>query len=280
MELVGGDDAAALECHRHPVHPGCEPRLLPVHGCTLARSALRRPSSSVRPVAAFSAFLFFRDSPQRRRRAARGAGLGGAVLPLRPRPAARAGGRGAATTSRSGARRASATRRAERLLNGVVYGVGGHGGDFASVLARRGAAGAADVVFSTVDTVGLPLVLLAARRARAAPARLRCDRAAGAARRPPRRESAPPLRRRAPHGGHDRRLQPVRGRADRGLDRRMRSAAPCGVRAVRRRHELLPTRAGANCGRRRRSRSAPTRAATSRSSSRSPRTGRNGRCGS
>jgi glycosyltransferase involved in cell wall biosynthesis len=38
--------------------------------------------------------------------------------------------------------------------------VGGYGGDFATVLASRGAANAADVVLSTVDTVGIPAVLL------------------------------------------------------------------------------------------------------------------------
>jgi glycosyltransferase involved in cell wall biosynthesis len=37
---------------------------------------------------------------------------------------------------------------------------GGYGGDFATVLASRRAANRADVVFSTVDTVGIPLVLV------------------------------------------------------------------------------------------------------------------------
>jgi glycosyltransferase involved in cell wall biosynthesis len=41
----------------------------------------------------------------------------------------------------------------------AVERAGGYGGDFASVLASVGAANRADVVFSTVDTVGLPLVL-------------------------------------------------------------------------------------------------------------------------
>jgi glycosyltransferase involved in cell wall biosynthesis len=47
-----------------------------------------------------------------------------------------------------------ALHRATRLL-------GGYPGDFASVLACRRALNAADVVFSTVDTVGIPLALLA-----------------------------------------------------------------------------------------------------------------------
>jgi glycosyltransferase involved in cell wall biosynthesis len=41
----------------------------------------------------------------------------------------------------------------------AVERAGGYGGDFATVLASVGAANRADVVFSTVDTVGLPLVL-------------------------------------------------------------------------------------------------------------------------
>jgi glycosyltransferase involved in cell wall biosynthesis len=55
-------------------------------------------------------------------------------------------------------------RRAARVLNRLLERTGGYGGDFASVLACRREIAAADVVFSTVDTVGIPLVL--ARRAR------------------------------------------------------------------------------------------------------------------
>jgi glycosyltransferase involved in cell wall biosynthesis len=51
-------------------------------------------------------------------------------------------------------------RAADRVLNQVVYGLGGYGGDFASVLASLRELNRADVVLSTVDTVGLPLVLL------------------------------------------------------------------------------------------------------------------------
>ena len=51
-------------------------------------------------------------------------------------------------------------RIADRILNRLVYGSGGYGGDFASVLASLRAINAADVVLSTVDTVGIPLVLL------------------------------------------------------------------------------------------------------------------------
>jgi glycosyltransferase involved in cell wall biosynthesis len=55
-------------------------------------------------------------------------------------------------------------RSADNGLNRLVYGAGGYGGDFASVLPALRAVNASDVVFSTVDTVGIPLVLL--RRAR------------------------------------------------------------------------------------------------------------------
>lgn len=51
---------------------------------------------------------------------------------------------------------------ADRVLRGLVDLGGGYGGDFATVLACRRAANAADVVVSTVDTVGIPLALLAA----------------------------------------------------------------------------------------------------------------------
>lgn len=51
-------------------------------------------------------------------------------------------------------------RAADTMVNRILYGVGGYGGDFASVLPSLRAINAADIVFSTVDTVGIPLVLL------------------------------------------------------------------------------------------------------------------------
>jgi glycosyltransferase involved in cell wall biosynthesis len=56
-------------------------------------------------------------------------------------------------------------RRLDRMLRRAVRGIGGYDGDFASVLASRRGANRADVVFSTVDTVGIPAVLLAQARA-------------------------------------------------------------------------------------------------------------------
>jgi glycosyltransferase involved in cell wall biosynthesis len=52
-------------------------------------------------------------------------------------------------------------RAVARVLQRAVLLGGGYGGDFASVLACRKRLRAADVVFSTVDTVGIPLALLA-----------------------------------------------------------------------------------------------------------------------
>jgi glycosyltransferase involved in cell wall biosynthesis len=51
-------------------------------------------------------------------------------------------------------------RRADWAINRGLYGMGGYGGDFASVLTSLRLANAADAVLSTVDTVGIPLVLL------------------------------------------------------------------------------------------------------------------------
>ncbi len=51
-------------------------------------------------------------------------------------------------------------RAADKAINRTLYGLGGYGGDFASMLASLRLANAADVVLSTVDTVGIPLVLL------------------------------------------------------------------------------------------------------------------------
>jgi len=45
-------------------------------------------------------------------------------------------------------------------VNRLVHSSGAYGGDFASMIGSLGAINSADVVFSTVDTVGLPLVLL------------------------------------------------------------------------------------------------------------------------
>jgi glycosyltransferase involved in cell wall biosynthesis len=55
-------------------------------------------------------------------------------------------------------------RAAGRVVNAAVGAFGGLGGDFAAVLPSRRPMNDTDVVFSTVDTVGIPLLLL--KRAR------------------------------------------------------------------------------------------------------------------
>jgi len=113
----------------------------------------------VEPARPPTAFFLYRDSPLRREAlgdpvgsglryalygldelAASGFVVGHSLeLELVPGPGARAG--------------AALASRAVRLL-------GGYSGDFATVLACRARLRAADVVFSTVDTVGIPLALL------------------------------------------------------------------------------------------------------------------------
>lgn len=55
-------------------------------------------------------------------------------------------------------------RAAGRVLDRAIRVSGGYSGDFASVLACRRELNRADVVFSTVDTVGIPLALMARAR--------------------------------------------------------------------------------------------------------------------
>jgi len=51
-------------------------------------------------------------------------------------------------------------RLAGRIANRTVAALGGYGGDFGSLLGALGPARDADIVFSTVDTVGIPLLAL------------------------------------------------------------------------------------------------------------------------
>jgi glycosyltransferase involved in cell wall biosynthesis len=68
--------------------------------------------------------------------------------------------RGAVVRHNLERRPVSWARAASRGMNAAVYRSGGYGGDFASILSSLRAVNACDVVFSTVDTVGLPLALL------------------------------------------------------------------------------------------------------------------------
>ena len=109
-----------------------------------------------------SVFYLFRDAPHRR-----------AALELEPGSPARyalygmdqLAGRGYAVRHNL-ERPAPApwTRPAGAVLKRGLEAAGGYGGDFAGVLSSRRTLNRADVVFSTVDTVGIPLMLLARAR--------------------------------------------------------------------------------------------------------------------
>jgi glycosyltransferase involved in cell wall biosynthesis len=106
-----------------------------------------------------SVFYAFRDSPQRRRALAAGSGSAERyVLYGLDQITAR----GHAT--RHNLEREGAPPRWARAGGGALKraleAAGGYGGDFATALASVRTANRADVVFSTVDTVGIPLMLL------------------------------------------------------------------------------------------------------------------------
>jgi glycosyltransferase involved in cell wall biosynthesis len=108
---------------------------------------------------AFSVFTFYRDSPQRRAALARPPGAPERYLLFGLDELVRRGIRVRHNLERDGA--PAWARAADTTLNRPLYGAGGYGGDFVSVLPSLRIANAADVIFSTVDTVGIPLVLLA-----------------------------------------------------------------------------------------------------------------------
>ena len=154
VELVGRADAALLERGRDSGHPVRERRLLPVHarggvrGMPVAYLTGRDAGDRLLRVprlarAAACALL----EPQRRAvllvraRRARGEGFRRPPQPgAEGRPAALGGGRRSRPQESPRAR-------------------GGYGGDFATVLGSLRRANSADVA-STVDTVGIPLMLL------------------------------------------------------------------------------------------------------------------------
>lgn len=109
-----------------------------------------------------SVFYLFRDAPSRR-----------AALALAPGAPARYGLYGLDELVQRGyevrhnleaASLPARARAAGAAWKRVLEAAGGYGGDFATVLASRTAMRRADVVFSTVDTVGIPLMLLARAR--------------------------------------------------------------------------------------------------------------------
>jgi glycosyltransferase involved in cell wall biosynthesis len=115
-----------------------------------------------------SVFYLFRDAPHRR-----------AALELQPGTPARYSLYGMDELAERGiAVRHNLERRGQppgwarvagTALKRALERAGGYGGDFATVLSSLGPINRSDVVFSTVDTVGIPLMLLARGRLVRAP---------------------------------------------------------------------------------------------------------------
>jgi len=114
------------------------------------------------PTSPFSVFALYRDSPQRRAALARPAGSPERYLLFGLDQLAARGIRVEHNLERD--RPPAWARLVGPRLNAVAGLLGGYGGDYASVLASRRRANAADVVLSTVDTVGIPLLGLTALR--------------------------------------------------------------------------------------------------------------------
>jgi glycosyltransferase involved in cell wall biosynthesis len=105
-----------------------------------------------------SVFVAYRDAPERRRALAEPVG---ALERYRLFGLDELSARGAVVRHNLDRNRPPTwARAADDVVNRMVYGLGGYGGDFASVLASLGAINRSDVLLSTVDTVGLPLALL------------------------------------------------------------------------------------------------------------------------
>jgi glycosyltransferase involved in cell wall biosynthesis len=108
---------------------------------------------------AFSVFYAYRDSRERRAALALGHGSPERYRLFGLDELVRRGIQARHNLERQGPPPAWA-RAVAKAVNGPLYRAGGYGGDFASVVASLREVNAADVVFSTVDTVGIPLVLL------------------------------------------------------------------------------------------------------------------------
>ena len=107
-----------------------------------------------------SVFYAYRDSPQRRRALAAPSGAPERYLLFGLDQLVERGWSARHDLERAGEPPAWA-RAAGAALKAGLERAGGYGGDFATVLASLRQANRADVVLSTVDTVGIPLLLLA-----------------------------------------------------------------------------------------------------------------------
>ena len=117
------------------------------------------PAAAAADAGSLNAFFGFRDSPQRRAALAEPVGAPARAL-LFGLDELRAGGAVVHHNLEGVASSPGWALRADRTLNRIVRLRGGYGGDFHSVLPSLRRLNAADVVFSTVDTVGIPLLLL------------------------------------------------------------------------------------------------------------------------
>jgi glycosyltransferase involved in cell wall biosynthesis len=106
-----------------------------------------------------TAFFLYRDSPLRREALRLGPGAGERYSLYGLDEVVGAGFQ-AGHNLAEGLKAGPSARALGRVLDQAVLALGGYSGDFGSVLACRRSLRAADVVFSTVDTVGIPLALL------------------------------------------------------------------------------------------------------------------------
>jgi glycosyltransferase involved in cell wall biosynthesis len=106
-----------------------------------------------------SVFFAFRDSPQRRAALASPQGSPARYSLFGLDEVIARGARASHNLERPGPPPRWA-RRAGAAVNGLLEAAGGYGGDFATVFASLRRVNAADAVLSTVDTVGIPLILL------------------------------------------------------------------------------------------------------------------------
>jgi glycosyltransferase involved in cell wall biosynthesis len=109
--------------------------------------------------AAPNVFFAFRDAPERRSALAAAPGSPERYRLFGLDEIARRGVEVRHNLERAGQAPAWA-RAASAAINRPLYATGGYGGDFASILASLRQINAAGVVLSTVDTVGIPLMLL------------------------------------------------------------------------------------------------------------------------
>ncbi len=157
VEGVRGPHSASLERRRDVVDPCRESSLRPVHRIPTLPHV--NATESRHPPAVF---VLYRRSKLRADALLEPVGAG-ARYSLYGLDELAAAGFAVAHNLEPGREAGAASRAAGAVLDRIVRASGGYSGDFATVLACRRQLNDADVVFSTVDTVGIPLTLLAGR---------------------------------------------------------------------------------------------------------------------